>query len=101
MSLAPNILSTLRAEAPCDRCEMHSRRGEQLLACEAFHAYVNEKPWQAEGRTPTRARFAAIYSRQEEHEPQRGLAKVVRSRHRPRKVRVARPPARELAAAVL
>jgi hypothetical protein len=54
--------------APCEDCEHRQKCKEQLLACDAFNAYVQRNQTWTKGRTPTRHIWNKIfvYDRYEE-----------------------------------
>ncbi len=52
------------APAPCDACQFAERCRSERLACEAFSLFTADASvvrWRAAPRTPTKARFEAVF----------------------------------------
>jgi hypothetical protein len=55
----------LLGPAPCDKCSLRNRCGQELLACESYTLFVRENGpnrWAIAPRAPTRARYLSLFS---------------------------------------
>jgi hypothetical protein len=54
-------VSAAEDEAPCDRCPLRAHCKSELVACQAFLAFIQYKPWGAVERLPTRVRYEEVF----------------------------------------